>query len=406
MTKEERSAQSSDAWDRWIWVWFVVGYFALIASGYIAFGDQDGFNPSLTAAFIAYAIWYSILVIRRRIFWTGHLPYSSAYFLAGAALWGVLVSVDPVFLMLASAIFPVTFLYLPIRWAVAIAVVLTLILVFESALRTGAVGSSSTLLFFVILVPALLIAFFIDAIVRQSTRRRELIDELQATRQDLAAAERESGMMAERQRLAEEIHDTLAQGFTSIVMHLEAAEGIIESDLDSTRKHIDQARTAARENLAEARKLVWALRPDLLDRMTLEEGIRRSAKRWSADTGLPASVKVVGEPYPTPSDVEVILLRATQEVLNNALKHARASSAAVTLTYSPNAVLLTVRDDGQGFNPHNATKPASTTGGFGLKSLEENVEHLGGSFSVDSEPGSGTTVAISIPFDSQGARST
>ena len=405
MTKEERSAQSSDAWERWIWVWFVLGYFALVASGYIAFGDQDSFNPSLTAAFIAYAIWYSILLIRRRLFWTGHLPYSSAYFLVGAALWGVLVSVDPVFLMLASAIYPVTFLYLPIRWAVAIAVVLTLIMVFESALRTGAVDSPSTLLFFVILVPALLIAFFIDAIIRQSTRRRELIDELQATRQDLAAAERESGMMAERQRLAEEIHDTLAQGFISIVMHLEAAEGAIESDLVSTRKHIDQARSAARENLAEARKLVWALRPDLLDRLTLEEGIRRSARRWSANTGLGASVNVVGEPNPIPSDVEVILLRATQEALNNALKHAKASSASVTLTYSPNAVLLTVRDDGRGFNPHDAMKPASTTGGFGLKSLEENVEQLGGSFSIDSEPGNGTTVAISIPFDSQGARS-
>ena len=143
-------------------------------------------------------------------------------------------------------------------------------------------------------VGGIITALFIHAIVDQSQRRQSLIDELQTTRNALAASERQAGIMHERQRLAHEIHDTLAQGFTSIVMHLEAAEAQIPDEFSSMRLQIEQACRTARENLVETRRLLLDLQPVILDHATFPEAIIQLTKRWSEESGINASASITG----------------------------------------------------------------------------------------------------------------
>ncbi len=214
-------------------------------------------------------------------------------------------------------------------------------------------------------------------------------------------AGRQAGVLRERQRMAHEIHDTLAQGFTSIVMNLEAAEGVIPSNLDRAQHHLDQARLTARESLTEARRLVWALRPEALESASLPDALERLAERWSADSGISAGVSTTGTPCPLPSEVEAMLFRVAQESLNNARKHALgASRVALTLSYMGETVALDVRDDGAGFDPvreFGKTRRDRDSGGFGLKGMRERVEGVGGILSVESAPGEGSTLTVELP---------
>ena len=218
-------------------------------------------------------------------------------------------------------------------------------------------------------------------------------------------AGRQTGVLRERQRMAHEIHDTLAQGFTSIVMNLEAAEGAMPPNTDRARHHLDQARLTARESLAEARRLVWALRPDALENASLPEALERLAERWKGESGIAAGVATTGTPCPLPSEVEATLFRVAQEALSNARKHARtASRVALTLSYMGDNVALDVRDDGEGFDPDREAGKVrdQNSGGFGLKGMRERVERVGGTLSIESAPGEGTTLAVELPMNMRG----
>jgi len=207
---------------------------------------------------------------------------------------------------------------------------------------------------------------------------------------------RRAGVLEERQRLAHEIHDTLAQGFTSIVTNLEAAGGALQRDRAALRRHLEQALAVARESLSEARRLVWALRPEPLEEAPLPEALRRLAARWSSSSGIPARVLVTGEPRALPADPEVTLLRVAQEALANVRKHARAGRVAITLSYIGDRVALDVRDDGVGFDPA-APSPGDDGSGFGLRSMRERVGRAGGTLSVESAPGEGTVLSAEVP---------
>ncbi|MDP8951400.1 MAG: sensor histidine kinase [Actinomycetota bacterium] len=211
---------------------------------------------------------------------------------------------------------------------------------------------------------------------------------------------RRAGVLRERQRMAHEIHDTLAQGFTSIVMNLEAAEGIMPPTSDRARHHLDQARLTARESLTEARRLVWALRPEALERASLPEALNRLAERWSKESDVAADVTVTGTPRSLSPDIEATLFRTAQEALANVRKHANASRVALTLSYMGDALALDVRDDGVGFDPSRTATEARdrTSGGFGLKGMRERIEQAGGSLSVESAPGEGSTLAVELPM--------
>ena len=176
---------------------------------------------------------------------------------------------------------------------------------------------------------AIVLGIWVSAIIEQSTRRRDLIEQLEATRAELAAAERREGVLEERQRLAREIHDTLAQGFTSIVMHLEVAEQALPGDPDKLHKHLGKARSTARASLDQARRVVQDLRPELLEQQSLPEAIQRTAQRWKDESGIPVTTTITGNPLPLHTNIEVTLLRAAQEALHNARKHSQRHGCAI-----------------------------------------------------------------------------
>jgi signal transduction histidine kinase len=210
---------------------------------------------------------------------------------------------------------------------------------------------------------------------------------------------RQIGVLAERQRLAREIHDTLAQGFTSIVMHLEAAEQALPANPQTALGHINWARGTARESLAEARHVVWALRPEILEGVSLLDAIERLATRWSEESSVNTSTDIIGTPRPLPTHAEAILLRATQEALANVRKHAHARNVAVTLSYMVDMVALDVRDDGVGSDPAQAHQDnGNVAEGFGLTAMRERVEQQGGKMIVESAPGDGTTLVVELPI--------
>ncbi|MBW3591796.1 MAG: sensor histidine kinase, partial [Actinobacteria bacterium] len=209
----------------------------------------------------------------------------------------------------------------------------------------------------------------------------------------------QAGVSSERQRLAQEIHDTLAGAFTSIVMKLEAAEESLNSDRSSVQRFLDQARGIARESLAEARRLMWALRPESLERSSLSEALANLAERWSEECGVDASATVTGTPHPLPPDIEVTLMRVAQEALTNCRKYAQARQVTLTLSYMNNLVALNVQDDGVGFDPAEPHPDSSnqSTGGFGIMGMRERVEQLRGTLLVESAFGEGTTLMVAIP---------
>src|SRR5690349_7428557 len=241
------------------------------------------------------------------------------------------------------------------------------------------------------MVFSVLIGMFIEGIITQSRQRADLIAELLRTRAELAAEPHEAGVYAERERLASEIHDTLAQGFTSILMLTQAARvGLVRSP-DGVGPQLDLIERAARENLAEARALVAALTPPDLAENGLAEALGRLAERHTRDTGVPVSVAFSGTADIAPGS-DVVLLRAAQEALTNVRKHADASQVRIEYTGGQIAIV----DDGRGFDP------ARVREGYGLPGLRNRAAAYGGTATVESAPGAGTTVRVSLPEGAAG----
>jgi signal transduction histidine kinase len=218
------------------------------------------------------------------------------------------------------------------------------------------------------------------------------IEERKRLQKSLATAERKAGMLEERQRLAREIHDTLAQGFASILLHFERAEQVDERSDSPARPHLALARSVAREGLEEARRMLAALRPEVLEQRALPEAIGRVCEDWSQRTGITANLSITGTQGPLHPEIELTILRAVQESLTNVGRHSGAKTAAVTLSYMEDVVVLDVQDDGRGLPPG-----AESGRGYGLTGMRERAERLRGSCSVESVPGEGTTISISLP---------
>ncbi|WP_101789469.1 sensor histidine kinase [Nonomuraea indica] len=238
-----------------------------------------------------------------------------------------------------------------------------------------------------------------QALYRESERRRRLIEELTATRADLAEAQHAAGVLAERERLAREIHDTLAQGLSSIQLLLRAAERALPGTAHGAARYVGQARQAAVDNLAEARRLVAALAPPALEGSTLTDALRRLCATTSARHRLTARFHLAGEPVPLPTAHEVALLRVAQSALANTVRHAGAATAEVTLGYLGDHVAVDVVDDGRGFDPDHLPVADPRTGGFGLAAMRARVHALGGALTVVSSPGHGTALSARLPLD-------
>jgi signal transduction histidine kinase len=294
----------------------------------------------------------------------------------------------------AFVVYSQLFWLLPLPWAIGTIVVLTVLaplagaLVRDQGLVAGLFAPQA--LFMTLF--GVLVGIFITRLAHESERRAELITELRATQAEVAALSEVAGATAERERLAGEIHDTLAQGFTSIVTLLQAAQAQFDADPATARRHVDLAVRSARENLQEARQLVAATAPgDLADR-SLADAVERAAGRFAEESGVPARHDTTGTPRKVPAETEIVLLRAAQELLANVRRHAGANAVAVRLDYTdPGAVALTVTDDGAGFDPARVGDAS-----YGLRMLRTRAERLDGTVVVTSGD-AGTTVALTLP---------
>jgi two-component system, NarL family, sensor kinase len=210
----------------------------------------------------------------------------------------------------------------------------------------------------------------------------------------LSAEGRELAVLEERTRLAREIHDTLAQQLTGIVLNLEAAEALLDRDQERARQVVVGAREQARSALGEARRSVWDLRPAPLEQTGLAAALSLEARHWQARTGIPARVRTHALPVPLPLDpqTEVALFRIVQEALANVARHSRAGRVDIRLEQRGGVLRLGVRDDGDGFDP-----TARAPGCFGLVGMAERARLVGAALEVQSSPGSGTRVTVRVP---------
>jgi len=301
--------------------------------------------------------------------------------------WGVLVLVAPSFAWSAIPLFFVCRTLVPVP---AAHVLVGAVAVLTGVALFGLSGRSDWAAAVAPLVVAVLLSLAYDAIVRQAGERVRL--------------QREVAVLAERERVAREIHDTVAQSLSSAVLRLEAADQRWDVDPDAARDDARQAAVAVRASLGQTRDLVH----DLVDPSPaaggvapadVEAAIRTAARRHVPDAGL----TVVGEPVRVGAETAHALARIAQSAVANVHRHAGPARLGLTLTYLPDAVALDVFDDGRGFDVDDVTARIAGAGtpgrqgGFGLRAMRQRVEQLGGTITVESAPGEGTVVGVQLP---------
>ena len=367
----------------------LVGTALVLASA----ADVGGPRPALVAALGAWVAAYVVLGVpalhgRRR-------GRSAAYLVVLVAVLAVVAAVEPSLLFLMFLAYPqVWFFAEDVRsgavWSVAVAGAASAGPLVAAARGDEPLwGPGQTL---VGLLFSLAMGLWVFRVIEHSDQRAALIRELERTRVELATAERERGVLAERERLAREVHDTLAQGYTSIVVLAQTAAAQLAADPAAARDRLGLIEEVARDNLAEARAVVAAFQPVALDDTTLVEALERLAARFTRETGLPVRVDTaaLGEGPPLRRDEEIVLLRGAQEALTNVRRHAGASAVVVRLARVVGQVSVHVEDDGVGFD-------VATAEGAGLDGLRGRVEQVGGAVDVASAPGQGTRVTVRVP---------
>lgn len=208
---------------------------------------------------------------------------------------------------------------------------------------------------------------------------------------------RQMAVTEERNRMAREIHDTLAQGFTGIILQLEATEQVLGDGMNpDVQKHLNQARSLARKSLQEARRSVWNLSPQALEQLRIDEALKHEVDRFRQDHGIAAMFTQFGEKRNIPPETGTALFRICQEALNNIAKHARATEVEVTLSYETSQVDLAIKDNGIGFEMEPDGK-VGKAGGYGLISMRERTVGQNGHFEIVSQKDAGTMIKVSIP---------
>ena len=211
---------------------------------------------------------------------------------------------------------------------------------------------------------------------------------------ELGEQRRHAVVLEERTRMARDIHDTLAQGFTGVIIQLDTSvEALRDEEPEDAAKHIRRARELARESLTEARRSVHALRPQALEKATFADALRAIITNTTAGTSLHSDFQLKGEPHQLQPAVEENLLHIGQEALSNTLKHARATRFQAQLSFDSDAVRLELRDNGKGFIVGYANG-----GGIGLIGMRERAEQIGATLAVTSKPGTGTKIIAVSPY--------
>ncbi|WP_026404390.1 sensor histidine kinase [Actinomadura rifamycini] len=390
----------------------VLPYALLAASTAITLLQQDGYAPTLgltAAAAVWIFVWQRILPKRD----SG--PLSGLYYTGVMALAAALVVLAPWYAIFTFAGYVQAAVYLKGGWQYAGVAATALISSLAYAGGLDSMRDDGWWEWSVIALVTLLLsaAFFHFAEMndrRNSNQKRALAELHEANaRLEAALAEnaglhaqllvqaREAGMLDERQRMAREIHDTLAQGLAGVLAQLQAAEGLLD-DPAALRRHLGSAMNLTRDSLTEARRTVHAVEPAVLAEARLPDAIGEVARRWAEANRVDAVLTTTGDARPMHADVEVALLRTAQEALANVAKHAKAGRVGLTLSYMEDLVTLDVRDDGVGFDPAAVRRAhRSADGGFGLAGMRQRVQRLAGRLDIESEPGGGTAVSATVP---------
>jgi signal transduction histidine kinase len=368
----------------------------------IAAMDPWNTGPARVFAFVlaaAFAGW-TLALDRKRCAAgpDGGLLWALVYLLGATALFVGMALIDPIFLFLAFPIYWQIFATLELAPAIAAAVVFSaVVLLLQLQYTDRSLTEDPTFLIggAISLGFAIFMAVWIGGIIEQSGQRAGLIAELDATRAELADANHRAGVELERERLRQEIHDTLAQGFTSIVMLAQASESALDGGATAQAlQHVRAIETTARENLVEARNLVEGTGPAPLTDSTLPDALRRLTERLGTDAGIVATTEIHDSVADRPPATEVAVLRAAQEALSNVRRHADASRVNLSFRSSDEGIVLEVTDDGTGFDVARSTDDPRHVG---LRGMRARLEEVGGDVLVDSAPGRGTTVIVTLP---------
>ncbi len=417
---KQQSSISSDQhierpiWDNWRWVWYAFFYAVLLFADIVclATGVSGWWADLMLIVFnCGIGAWYFIYIRVDPAYWEQHKVLMLLYFCAGWAFWYSFTIPFSPYLFLLSGLCPQVFMLSRLSWRISASTFLTALGLGRLWYMSGIIDQTF-LIIMVFSVGSILLGIFITMLIRQSQQRYRLLLELRETRQELALVERHAGIVEERHRLAGEIHDTLAQGFTSIIMHIASVNDAVKDVPDgipSLQWHLEQIDRVAHENLAQSRQLMWALRPELFARASLSQVLDDLLQQWSAESAVSGRFVVTGTPCILLPEVEVLLLRVAQEGLTNIRKHASAAHVVLTLSYLGDVVALDVQDDGRGFEYARLKECQSIafshkhplSGHFGLKTMCERIEQCNGTFSLESTCGEGTVLAITLPVTLQ-----
>ncbi|MCL7494832.1 histidine kinase [Streptomyces sp. MCA2] len=425
MTREARRAPEARV--RWFGLWdsyFVICY--LVTTGLVfTSGVPQGLRVIAIGALTLVVPWYAGL--GRPLMLRHESDRRNTVFPVGLfVLFGVAAAADLMSAFALFAVVPMLMMSLATRPALVLGVLGNLLPVTMMWLQGGATGPA---VLFVLLASLLgialsvLLGLWIKRVVRQNKEHAALIEELRQNREQVARLSHQAGISAERERLAREIHDTLAQSLTSIISLVQAVDAEVEAAPAAARQHLALVGRVAKESLAEARAFVADRTPASLQESSLAQALRRQADGLTAQTGLLVRFAVEGDERPLPMAVNVVLLRAAQEAGTNVRKHADARAVDMVLRYGAGQVGLRVADDGNGFGKAAASaaekdegrgtagqgqvqvqdQDQGDGGGFGLRGMAARVAEIGGVMSVVSDPGAGTAVEVKVPLEEAAA---
>lgn len=385
------------AWPRggeWNWLWeaYVVGLAGAAIVAVVLLNHRFPGNVIGAAAALT-AMAAVVLIFGRRVTPLSEGDWRTIVFTASVVgLWILAMVASPVSVAAVPAIYPIVFSTLPLGIALLVTTIVNVVPLLMLLLGNGVDSPNLSMAVAITLVGVVgtpVIGTVIITSLRQRRQLAALVSELAATRAESARLSREAGTAAERERLAREIHDTLAQGFTSIVMLAQAVEPELDTDTAAAKRHVEMIGATARENLAEARAMVAELTPSALEE-TLPAAIARQCDRLAAETDAQVTARIADDLPAQSMATDVVLLRATQEAFANIRKHAHASAVTVELAPSPSGVRLTVTDNGIGIDHENPE-------GFGLRGMRARVAQVGGEMSVSAAAGTGTTLTVEVP---------
>ncbi|MCU1414175.1 MAG: hypothetical protein JWN80_1515 [Microbacteriaceae bacterium] len=368
--------------ERW-WDVFVTGTVLVLAViDWLAWAPSEG---QRIGAWVALAVFLACYIAYGRRSLAEGGPWL-AFAITIVLLSGVMVACSPNLAVIQAISFPLLWVIIvPTRWAIVANVLLAL------AVSAGFVVSNGTsadnivatsVIEGISLVGSLALGLWITRIATLSHERQQLIEQLTAAQDQLASLSRETGVTSERERLAREIHDTIAQSLTGLVMLSQAAQReLAAGDAAALAERLGLMEESARDALVETRSLVAAGAPVELG-AGIVAAIERFGARFQRETGI--IVTVTGTVPELDRDTEVVLLRCAQEALANVRKHASARVAAVELAMVDGHPTMTVRDDGVGFDPSTASS------GYGLAGMRDRLALVGGALRVDSLAVGGT----------------